>query len=88
MALSCMTCILSQEAIPSVLDLVLNLSKHESPSVKKKVVMVLKKIIEIDSTKIDQMQEYLRDALCDPDPSVMGIITIQYNIIEWNNMRI
>lgn len=81
MALSCMTCILSAEAIPSVLDLVLNLSKHESPSVKKKVVMVMKKIMEIDPTKIDLMSEYLRDALCDSDPSVMAASLNVYDLL-------
>lgn len=76
MALSCMTCILNNEAIPPVLDQVLTLSRHESPAVKKKVVMVMKKIIEIDPSKMDQINEYLRDALCDPDPSVMGMRSI------------
>jgi hypothetical protein len=44
--------------------------------VKKKVVMVMKKIMEIDPTKIDVMSEYLRDALCDSDPSVMGMLLL------------
>lgn len=73
MALQCMTNLLNDLAIPAVLDLVIEKLKHENPSIRKKAVMVLKKIVCIDSSFISQVGVHLQDALCDHNPSVMGM---------------
>lgn len=72
MALQCMTNLLNEEAIPAVLDLVVDKLKHESASIRKKAVMVLKKIVSIDKSFIAQVGIHLQDALCDQNPSVMA----------------
>eukprot|EP01127_Copromyxa_protea_P006693 TRINITY_DN16695_c0_g1_i1.p1 TRINITY_DN16695_c0_g1~~TRINITY_DN16695_c0_g1_i1.p1 ORF type:complete len:1212 (-),score=327.62 TRINITY_DN16695_c0_g1_i1:36-3392(-) len=72
MALQCMTNLLNDEAIPAVLDLVVEKLKHENASIRKKAVMVLKKIVSIDKSFISQVGPHLQDALCDHNPSVMA----------------
>jgi len=72
MALSCLTCLLNEDAIPAVIDTIVERAKHDSPGIRKKAVMAMKRILEIDMSFAHQLQQPLRDSLIDRDPSVMA----------------
>lgn len=76
MSLSCMASLLNEDSIPAVLETLLTRAKHDSPSVRKKSIMVMKKILEIDMNYLTQLNQTLRDSLIDADPSVMGMLLV------------
>ncbi|CAM9395079.1 unnamed protein product [Sphacelaria rigidula] len=58
--------------IPAVMTDVVRLLKHDRELVRKKAVMALHRMNQMDPDSVSHMGEHLRRMLCDRDPSVMG----------------
>jgi vesicle coat complex subunit len=83
MVLSTLSTLLSTESLPLLLDDIIALVDHTSGSVRKKAIVVLKKVCEIDAGYINDIIPILIDVMKDPDPSVIisSINTLLY-IVE------
>eukprot|EP01125_Pyxidicula_operculata_P002378 TRINITY_DN12256_c0_g1_i1.p1 TRINITY_DN12256_c0_g1~~TRINITY_DN12256_c0_g1_i1.p1 ORF type:complete len:1205 (-),score=382.26 TRINITY_DN12256_c0_g1_i1:22-3636(-) len=81
MALTAMTYLLNDEAIPAILNLVLNAMTHSESSVRKKAVLVAKKILQIDINHLPAIRDPIRRALCDVDPAVMAATLNVYSYL-------
>ncbi len=57
--------------VPAVIDQVANLLSHEQVAVRKKAIMVLHRLQQIDPELIKHYHDACRRSLYDKDPSVM-----------------
>eukprot|EP01122_Echinamoeba_exundans_P013933 TRINITY_DN6190_c0_g1_i1.p1 TRINITY_DN6190_c0_g1~~TRINITY_DN6190_c0_g1_i1.p1 ORF type:complete len:1271 (+),score=303.12 TRINITY_DN6190_c0_g1_i1:34-3813(+) len=71
-ALSAMSMLISSETVPAVVEVVKKLVSHQSELVRKKAVMVIHRCIQRSPEVAHEVNESLRRALCDRDPSVMA----------------
>lgn len=72
-ALHCMCSIMNEEAIPAVWDLILEKLEHKEAYIRKKAVMAVKRVIQVDNSRAEGLNFALKKVLCDRDPSVMGM---------------
>lgn len=63
---------MNRTIIQGVLDLVLKLLIHQTDLVRKKAVIVMQRIHQLQPELIPDYEDKLRRALCDVEPSVMG----------------
>ncbi len=63
--------LITLEMVPAVIDQVLKALSHEQVAVRKKAVMVLHRLNQINSELIQLHQDACRKGLFDKDPSVM-----------------
>ncbi|CAN0334943.1 unnamed protein product [Ascophyllum nodosum] len=71
-ALTALCKLATVDMIPAVMTDVVRLLKHDRELVRKKAVMVLHRLNQLDPDSVCHMGEHLRRMLCDKDPSVMG----------------
>eukprot|EP00903_Cladosiphon_okamuranus_P015171 g14026.t1 len=71
-ALTALCKLATVDMIPAVLTDVVRLLKHDRELVRKKAVMVLHRMNQLDPDSVSHMGDHLRRMLCDKDPSVMG----------------
>ncbi|CAN0028204.1 unnamed protein product [Ectocarpus sp. 6 AP-2014] len=71
-ALTALCKLATVDMIPAVMTDVVRLLKHERELVRKKAVMVLHRMNQLDPDSVSHMGDHLRRMLCDKDPSVMG----------------
>jgi len=82
-ALNTLTKILCPFIINAITDPVCKLLNHTNDTIRKKAVMVLHKIIKIAPTAIPDLNDKMKRALCDKDPSVMAAsLNIFYDVIK------
>ncbi|KAL0479866.1 AP-4 complex subunit epsilon [Acrasis kona] len=72
-ALTAASKLVNEETIPALLPSVLQLRKHKNPIVRKKIIALLHTFYLIQKDSIPSLMEYAKEALCDQDPSVMGV---------------
>lgn len=63
---------MNEEAIPAVWDLILEQLEHKDSYIRKKAVMAVKRVIQVDNSRGEGLALALKKVLCDRDPSVMG----------------
>jgi AP-4 complex subunit epsilon-1 len=63
---------MNEEAIPAVWDLIIEKLEDKDAYIRKKAVMAVKRVIQVDSSRAEGLALSLKKALCDRDPSVMG----------------
>eukprot|EP01124_Arcella_intermedia_P005746 TRINITY_DN13390_c0_g1_i1.p1 TRINITY_DN13390_c0_g1~~TRINITY_DN13390_c0_g1_i1.p1 ORF type:complete len:1257 (-),score=335.29 TRINITY_DN13390_c0_g1_i1:47-3325(-) len=78
MALTAMSFLLNEEAIPAVLGDVARALCHAQAQVRKKGVAVVGRILDIDENYLRDVKDYLLKCLCDVDPSVMAVTLNTY----------
>ncbi|CAM9897356.1 unnamed protein product [Scytosiphon promiscuus] len=71
-ALTALCKLATVDMIPAVLTDVVRLLKHDRELVRKKAVMVLHRMNQLDPDSVSHMGDHLRRMLCDKDPAVMG----------------
>nr|CAG4719119.1 unnamed protein product [Naegleria fowleri] len=71
-ALTAAAKVVNEETIPALLPQVLELRKHAKPIVRKKAISTLHRFYQISPSSVPDIIEYAKEALCDPDPCVMG----------------
>lgn len=72
MALQTMAAAVNNETVPAVWDHVMKHLENSDALVRKKAVMVLKRMIELDPERAVGLELTLKKLLCDRHPSVMG----------------
>eukprot|EP01087_Luapelamoeba_hula_P021168 TRINITY_DN7349_c0_g1_i1.p1 TRINITY_DN7349_c0_g1~~TRINITY_DN7349_c0_g1_i1.p1 ORF type:complete len:1259 (-),score=225.82 TRINITY_DN7349_c0_g1_i1:38-3778(-) len=71
-ALCTTTFLINSETLPAVLPLVIDHLQHPRSGTRKRAIMAMQQFNRLSSEEIPHMAEYVRRALCDTDPSVMG----------------
>ncbi|EER03101.1 AP-1 complex subunit gamma-1, putative [Perkinsus marinus ATCC 50983] len=72
-ALSAVTQVVNAEMIPAILPLVTKLLTHSQDAVRKKAIICIQHFFRLSpDSVVDDVQQDVRRALCDPDPAVMG----------------
>ncbi len=69
------------EMVPAVIDQVAKLLSHKQAAVRKKAVMTLHRLHQINPEFIQHYHDDCRRILCDKDPSVMvsgGIFSLDF----------
>lgn len=64
--------LITEEMIPALLPSIQKCISHDSKVVRKKAVMALFRIYQLDPGSIDHLLDQVRRVLCDKDPAVMG----------------
>lgn len=82
-ALIALSKLITGEMIPALLPSVSKLLSHENSAVRKKAILSLHRIYQLDSDAVSHLNENFRRVLCDKDPSVMGAsLCILHDIIK------
>ncbi|CAM9632684.1 unnamed protein product [Chrysoparadoxa australica] len=71
-ALTALSHLVTEDMIPAVLSHVVKLLKHDKELVRKKAVMVLQRLYQLEPESVGHMGDMIRRTLCDKDPSVMA----------------
>mmetsp|Transcript_10286 Transcript_10286/g.8838 ORF Transcript_10286/g.8838 Transcript_10286/m.8838 type:complete len:264 (-) Transcript_10286:2170-2961(-) len=71
-ALTTVCKILSMSIVNALVDPVCKLLSHQSENVRKKAVMALHSILKISPSSVPELNDKIKRALCDRDPSVMA----------------
>jgi AP-4 complex subunit epsilon-1 len=76
------------DLIHALSDPVLALLSHANETVRKKVVMVLHRFVDLQPSLLTEYNEHFRKVLCDADPSVMGAsLNFFYEQLQNENNR-
>ena len=71
--------------IPAVVNLVVELLKHDKEIVRKKAVMCMHRFYQLQPESVEHLADQFRRILCDKDPSVMGAaLNILYELAQKN----
>lgn len=71
-ALLCVCRLMNNDIIPIIQGTVVKLAKHANEGVRKKAVMALQKMLQLNPILITDLLSTIRGALCDPSPAVMA----------------
>jgi len=71
-ALVALAKLITEEMVPALLPSVSKLLTHDQAMVRKKTVLALHRIYQLDPGALDHLIPTFRRVLCDKDPSVMG----------------
>ena len=84
-ALTALCKLLTADMIPAVLSDVVKLLRHDVELVRKKAVMALHRFHQLDPSSLEGLDDKIRRALCDKDPSVMAAsLCILHDMIAAN----
>ena len=73
-ALQAVCRLVTNDMIPPMLPLVVDLLKHEQANVRKKAAMTLHRFHQLNPASVAHLEDNFRRTLCDADPSVMGAV--------------
>ena len=73
-ALQAVCRLVTNDMIPPMLPLVVDLLKHEQANVRKKAAMTLHRFHQLNPASVAHLEDNFRRTLCDQDPSVMGAV--------------
>jgi len=71
-ALTALPKIITADMVPAVLNDAVRLLDHKQELVRKKAVMALHRVYQLDSSALGHLTDKIRRALCDRDPAVMA----------------
>jgi len=72
MALIALSKLVTEEMIPALLPYVVKVLDHDQSTIRKKAVLALHRIYQLDPGSVSHLSDTFRKVLCDKDPSVMG----------------
>eukprot|EP00494_Astrolonche_serrata_P031224 UN31493 len=71
-ALTVVCKLINKDTVPALLPLVIKLLNHKEANIRKKAVMVLHRVHQLDPEFITEIVDHGKRLLCDKDPAVMG----------------